>query len=216
MRMDLDRREFLKSGTVVGGGLLIGFYLPATNRLVKAAVPKTFAPNAFIRIGTDDMVTVIIHKAEMGQGVYTSLAMLVAEELEADWKKIRVESAPVDAAYAAPGINIQSTGGSSSISSSWERLRKAGAAGREMLIAAAAENWKVDPTSCRAEQGYVIHTSSRRRLSFGALADKASTMTPPKDVALKDPKDFKIIGKPTRRLDTAEKVNGKGLFGMDV
>ncbi|MGH7405523.1 MAG: xanthine dehydrogenase family protein molybdopterin-binding subunit, partial [Candidatus Methylomirabilales bacterium] len=148
--------------------------------------------------------------------VYTALPMLVAEELDADWSKVRAEAAPVDPAYNHVGFGIQMVGGSTSTWTEWERLRKAGATARAMLIAAAAETWKVDPARCRTENGHVIHTASRRRLSYGRLAEKASRMTPPQNVALKDPKNFKLIGKPTKRLDTPEKIDGKGVFGLDV
>ena len=216
----MKRRDFLRTGAAVGGGLLISLYLPelADARSADAIppTPATFAPNAFIRIGTDDSVTIIVGKSEMGQGVYTSLPMLVAEELEADWSKIKVESAPVDAAYNHTVFGLQITGGSTSTASEWERMRKAGATARMMLIAAAAQNWKVAPDSLHAEKGHVIHATSGRRASFGSLADIAATLTPPKDVPLKDPKDFKLIGHSTRRLDTPSKVNGSAQFGLDV
>lgn len=177
---------------------------------------RCFLPNAFVRIGTDDSVTVIVNHSEMGQGVYTGLPMLVAEELDADWSKVRVEAAPVAPAYNHTLWGMQATGGSTSTWTEWERLRQAGAMVRAMLIAAAAETWKVDPASCRTEKGHVIHTPSRRRLSYGRLAEKASSMAQPQNVVLKDPKDFKLIGKPTKRLDTIEKTNGQGVFGLDV
>lgn len=221
----IKRRDFLKTGAAVGGGLLVSLYLPElaqasvpanTSDKLKFVEPATFAPNAFIRIATDDTVTIIVNKSEMGQGVYTSLPMLIAEELEADWSKIKVESAPVDAVYNHTVFGMQLTGGSTSTASEWERFRKAGATARIMLIAAAAKNWNVEPLSLRAENGYVIHAASSRRASFGSLADTAASLTPPKDVPLKDPKDFKLIGKPTRRLDTPAKVNGSAQFGLDV
>ena len=212
----LPRRDFLKVGAAAGGGLVLGFHLPFGGEAVARAAGKPFAPNAFIRIGADDLVTVVVGKAEMGQGVFTALPMLIAEDLEADWTKVRVESAPVDPAYNHPAFGMQMTGGSTSVWSSWEQMRKAGATAKAMLVAAAAAIWKVDPSSLRAEKGFVIHDASSRRLSFGALAETAATMTPPKDVVLKDAKDFKIVGKPTRRLDTPEKVNGKAQFGLDV
>ncbi len=212
----LPRRDFLKVGAAAGGGLVLGFHLPFGGEAVARAAGKPFAPNAFIRIGADDLVTVVVGKAEMGQGVFTALPMLIAEDLEADWTKVRVESAPVDPAYNHPAFGMQMTGGSTSVWSSWEQMRKAGATAKAMLIAAAAATWKVDPSTLRAEKGFVIHDASSRRLSFGALAETAATMTPPKDVVLKDAKDFKIVGKPTRRLDTPEKVNGKAQFGLDV
>jgi len=185
---------------------------------VQGAEPKSliFALNPFVRIGTDDSVTVIVNHSEMGQGVYTALPMLVAEELDADWSKVSFEAAPVDPAYNHALWGIQATGGSTSTWTEWERLRQAGASARAMLIAAAAETWKVDPASCRTKNGHVIHNASRRRLSYGQLAEKASHMTPPENVVLKEPTEFKLIGKPTRCLDTPEKINGKGVFGLDV
>ncbi|MEW6734183.1 MAG: xanthine dehydrogenase family protein molybdopterin-binding subunit [Acidobacteriota bacterium] len=217
MSKTMDRRTFLKTGSAFGGGLLISLYFPSLSRAhSNDKASETFAPNAFIRVGTDDSVTIIVNKAEMGQGVYTSLPMLVAEELEADWSKIRVESAPVDDAYNHTLFGIQMTGGSTSTNSEWERFRKAGATARMMLIEAAAQNWSVDTKSCRAENGYVIHSASNRRTTFGALAAAAARLTPPQDVPLKNPKDFRLIGKPTRRLDTPPKTNGTAQFGLDV
>ncbi len=217
----INRRSFLKTGAAVGGGLLISIYLPelarATNTINTETAPIVpFAPNAFIRIGTDDIITVIVNKSEMGQGVYTSLPLLAAEELEADWSKVRYEAAPVDPAYNHPIFGIQMTGGSTSTPSEWERFRKAGATGRMMLIAAAAQNWNVDPGSLKAENSFVIDAASGRRASFGSLAEAAAKVQPPKDVPLKDPKDYKLLGKPTRRLDTPAKINGTAQFGIDV
>jgi isoquinoline 1-oxidoreductase beta subunit len=225
MSAAMKRRDFLKTGAAVGGGLLVSLYLPELAQAgvsakpsdkLKSIAPATFAPNAFIRIAPDDAVTVIVNKSEMGQGVYTSLPMLIAEELEADWSKIKVESAPVDQAYNHTVFGMQLTGGSTSTASEWVRFRKAGATARMMLIAAAAESWKIPVANLHAENGQVIHAASGRRASFGSLADTAATLTPPKDVPLKDPKDFKIIGKPRRRLDTPAKVNGSAQFGLDV
>ena len=216
--INVGRRDFLKTGTLIGGGLILGFYLPLRGSLSGASNPTgaSFMPNAFIRIGTDEIVTIIVNKSEMGQGVYTSLPMLVAEELEADWSKIRVEPAPVDPAYNHTQWGVQGTGGSTSVWSEWERLRKAGATARAMLQKAAANIWKVNPASCRAEKGFVIHNPTQRRISYGKLVEKASQMEPPENVALKEPKDFKIIGKPRKRLDTPEKTNGKAIFGIDA
>lgn len=219
----IARRDFLRTSAAVGGGLLISLYLPSLSgaassidTATSAAAAEPFAPNAFIRIATDDTVTVIVNKSEMGQGVYTSLPMLVAEELEADWSKIRYESAPVGQEYAHPGFGIQMTGGSTSTASEWERFRKAGAMARLMLIAAAAQTWNVDASTLKAESGSVVHAASNRRASFGSLAEAAAKLSPPKEVPLKDPKDFKLIGKPTRRLDTPSKINGSAQFGIDV
>jgi len=215
--INVSRRDFLKTGAVISGGLVLGFSMPLLKNPAKAVAgtPALPSPNAFIRIGTDDVVTMIINKSEMGQGVYTSLPMLIAEELECDWNKVRVESAPVDAVYNHTSFGIQMTGGSTSVLSEWERMRKVGAAAREMLLSAAADTWKVEKTSCRAENGMVIHTGGKK-LSYGQLAEKAAAMPVPQEVSLKDPSAFKIIGKPTPRLDTREKVNGKALFGADV
>jgi isoquinoline 1-oxidoreductase beta subunit len=216
--VNLSRRGFLKTGALAGGGLILGVYLPglAPARESFQQAASTFAPNAFVRIGKDESVTVVANHSEMGQGAYTSLAMMIADELEADWSRVRVESAPVDPAYNHTVFPIQMTGGSSSTYSEWERLRKAGAAARQMLIAAAAHSWSVDPASCRAENGKVAHAASGRELSYGQLVEKASQLQPPSQVALKEPKDFRLIGKPTRRLDTPDKTNGKAIFGLDV
>jgi isoquinoline 1-oxidoreductase subunit beta len=212
----LGRRTFLKVSAAAGGGLVLGFRLRSGEETAVQAAGRTFAPNAFIRIAPDDVVTIVVGRSEMGQGVFTALPMLVAEDLEADWSKVRVEAAPTDAAYNHAAYGTQMTGGSSSVWSSWEQMRKAGAVGKAMLIAAAAKTWGADPAILRAENGFVIHDASGRRLSFGALADTAATLTPPIDVVLKNAKEFRIIGKPTRRLDTPEKVNGKARFGLDV
>ena len=216
--VNMSRRDFIKASLSVSGGLTLGLYLGGMNRQCEAntQATATFLPNAFIRIGTDDSVTVIMGRSEMGQGVYTALPMLIAEELDADWSKVRVEAAPVDPAYDHPFFKMQMTGGSSSVSSSWEPLRKAGATARAMLVSAAAETWVVDPASCRAENGSVIHATSQRRLSYGQLAQRAARLTPPKDVRLKERKDFKLVGKSTKRLDTPDKTNGKAIFGIDV
>ena len=214
----LSRRTFLKKGMLVGGGLILGFYLPPRGPLSEASNPTgvSFMPNAFIRIGTNDIITIIVNKSEMGQGIYTSLPMLVAEELEVDWAKIRVEAAPVDPAYHHTQWGVQGTGGSTSVWSEWDRFRKAGATARMMLINAAAEIWKVDPASCRAEKGFVVQKATGQRISYGKLAERASQMKVPKDIVLKKSKEFKVIGKPMRRLDTPEKTNGKAIFGMDA
>jgi isoquinoline 1-oxidoreductase beta subunit len=223
MPTEMKRRSFLKVSAAAGGGLLVSLYLPEVIGAGRdaggpqpgmAALP--FSPNAFVRIGSDDSVTVIVNKSEMGQGVYTSLPMLLAEELEADWSKIKVESAPVDAAYNHTTFGIQMTGGSTSTASEWDRFRQAGATARVMLMAAAAQKWGVDSQALRAENGFVIGPASGQRASFGSLADAAAKIAAPRDVPLKDPKDFKLIGKATRRLDTPSKVNGSAQFGLDV
>lgn len=216
--VNCSRRDVFKMGALAGGGLILGAALSGFARFAGAATSGSppFAPNAFIRIGADESVTLIINHSEMGQSIYTGLAMLLAEELEADWARIRVEAAPVDPAYNNPMFGMQGTGGSTSTRSEWVRLRKMGAAARQMLIAAAADTWKVDAGTCRAENGQVLHPGSNRRLSYGQLVEKASRLKPPQDVPLKDPQTFKLIGKPTKRLDTPEKTNGRGLFSLDV
>jgi isoquinoline 1-oxidoreductase beta subunit len=182
-----------------------------------AAGPAAFAPNAFIKIGTDGAVTLITPQAEMGQGVYTSLPMLLAEELEVGLDQVTVEHAPPsDRLYANPLIGLQATGGSTSVRGFYEPLRKAGAAARTMLVAAAAQSWNVDPASCRAEKGTVIHSATGRKLGYGALAERAAKLPVPDKLTLKDPKDFKLIGTPAKRLDAPMKVNGSAQFGIDV
>ncbi|MEO7983970.1 MAG: xanthine dehydrogenase family protein molybdopterin-binding subunit, partial [Bacteroidota bacterium] len=211
-----NRRQFLKTSALAGGGLLLSFYMPAFSRRPGTSIATNFIPNAFIRIGTDDMVTVIVNHSEMGQGAYTSLPMIIADELDADWSKVKFEAAPVDPVYNHPGFGMQGTGGSTSTWVEWDRFRKAGAAGRYMLVEAAALTWNVDASTCKTEKGFVIHTTSGRKLSYGQLAEKAATIKVPVDIKLKDPKDFKFIGKPLKRLDTPEKINGTAIFGMDV
>lgn len=212
------RRQFLKDSAALAGGLVIGFYLPLRGgrALAAEAAPKpVYPPNAFIRIAADDSITIVVNKSEMGQGVYTSLPMLVAEELEADWSKIRVESAPVAAVYNHTGFGMQLTGGSTSIPSSWEQLRKVGASARILLVRAAAQQWGVPESECRAENGQVIHAGGKA-LRYGQLAGAAGKLPLPDDVPLKSPRDFKLIGKPVKRLDTPAKVNGSAQFGLDV
>ena len=209
---EVNRRDFLKATTAAAAGLVIGFSLPS--KLLAAENTHGAMLNAFVRISPDDSVTVIINKSEMGQGIDTSLPMILAEELDADWTKIGFENAPVATVYYHTVYGVQMTGGSSSTISSFDQLRKAGATARAMLIAAAADTWKVDPSTCRTENGFVIHGT--RRLSYGKLAEKAAQLQPPATVKLKDPKDFRLIGKATRRLDTPAKTNGTAIFGIDV
>jgi len=212
------RRTFLRASAAAGGALVIGFHFPSgIGRAVaapKQAVP--FVPNAFIRVAPDETVTILCNKSEMGQGVYTALPMIAADEMDADWSRIRVEPAPAAPPYYHTTFGTQVTGGSTSVNSSFEQLRKAGATARAMLIAAAAATWKTDPASCRAERGFVLHDASGSRLSFGQLAAKAATLPPPEDVKLKSPKDFTLIGRPVRRIDGRAKVTGQAKFGIDA
>jgi isoquinoline 1-oxidoreductase beta subunit len=212
----IERRDFLKISVAASGGLLIGFHFPGISQLASAqSAASTFMPNAFVRIGSDERVTVIVNHSEMGQGVYTSLPMLLAEELDADWTKVGYEPAPVDPKYNHPAFGMQMTGGSSSVWSGLEQFRQAGAAARAMLVAAAAQQWNVDAATCRTENGAVLN-GSNRKLTYGQLVGAAAKITPPANVQLKDPKAFKLIGKPIKRLDTPEKLNGKAVFGIDV
>jgi isoquinoline 1-oxidoreductase beta subunit len=216
MEINQDRRRFLQVSAVIGGGMAIGVYLPSVSRFANAApAKKTFVPNAWIRIGTDNVVTVIVDKSEMGQGVYTSLPMLVAEELDADWSKVRMEPAPAAPEYKHPWFGVQGTGGSTSVRAMWQPLRNAGATARAMLIAAAAANWKVDPATLKTDRSTVIGPKGKKA-TYGQLANGAATLPVPKDVKLKDPKEFRIIGNSTRRLDTPGKTDGSAQFGLDA
>jgi isoquinoline 1-oxidoreductase beta subunit len=212
----LGRREFIKTGTALGGGLLVTLYMPTLGAKGAGAAASQFAVTAYVRIGTDESVTVIASHSEMGQGVYTSLPMLLNEELEADWSKILVEAAPVDKVYNHPIFGMQMTGGSTTSPAEWEHYRKMGAIARTMLVAAAAQEWKVDPASCHVENGVVIHAASGRRATYGSLANAAAQLPAPAEVPLKPAKDFTLVGKSTHRLDTPSKVNGTAQFGLDV
>ena len=214
----VGRREFIRTGAAIGGGLLVSLHAPLLGRTsdALAAKEKEFAINAFVRIGTDESVTVISAHSEMGQGIYTSLPMLLNEELQADWSKIRVEAAPVDKVYNHPVFGIQMTGGSTTSPAEWERYRKMGAVARTMLVEAAARQWSVEASSCHVDKGVVIHVATGRRATYGSLANAAAQLTAPADVPLKPAKEFTLIGKPTRRLDTPSKTDGTAQFGLDV
>ena len=216
---DFSRRALLTGG--LASAFLLGFHLPvrAVNEPVQPADDATgkFAPDGFIRIDHSGKTTLIMPQVEMGQGTYTSISMILAEELDADFAQIAVEHAPPsDKLYANPTFGIQVTGNSNSVRSFWKPLRNAGARARAMLLQAAAQQWQVDPASCTTAKGEVLHAASGRKLSYGDLVDAASAERPPKDVVLKDPKDFVLIGKPLKRLDTRDKVNGKVVYGIDA
>ncbi|HHJ15641.1 MAG TPA: xanthine dehydrogenase family protein molybdopterin-binding subunit [Gammaproteobacteria bacterium] len=222
-RHDHSRRAFLRQVAVAGvlgsTGLVIALRLPDSGRNVVARVDgcADFRPNAFVRVAPDDSVTIIVHKSEMGQGVYTSLPMIVADEMEADWEKVRVEVAPAAPAYYHTRWGpFQGTGASSSINSTWDQLREAGALARYLLVAAAADIWDVDVTACRAERGHVVHHQDGRRLSFGQLCAHAATLEPPDEIPLKAAEDYRLIGRSVKRLDTPEKVDGRACYGLDV
>jgi len=203
----VSRRDFVVVLTAAGGGLLLGCRVDGARRAASTAAgpttgatPPAFAPNAFVRIGADGAITVILPQAEMGQGVYTALPMLVAEELEVGLDQVTVEHAPSsDKMYTNPLLGFQATGGSTSVRGFYQPMRQAGAAARTMLVAAAAQSWSVDPASCRAEKGTVIHSETGRKLAYGDLADRAAKLPVPAQVTLKDPKDFKLIGTPACR-----------------
>lgn len=210
------RRGFVRTASAASAGLVIAFYLDGCAPDVSRPV-GTVTPNAWLRIGSDDGILVIVDRSEMGQGVATALPMILAEELEADWSKIRIEFAPADPVYNNPLFGFQGTGGSSSVRAAFTPLREAGASARELLKLAAAEEWSVAPASLRAERGEIIHDGSGRRASYGALVATAMTLTAlPEKVPLKDPKDWTILGTRTARLDTASKVDGTARFGIDV
>jgi isoquinoline 1-oxidoreductase beta subunit len=213
-----SRRAFLKTAAATAAGLTIGFHWSGPLSRALADTSKDFAPNAFLRIAPNNSVTVIAKHLEMGQGTYTGLATIVAEELDADWAQIRVESAPADASkYANLAFGtIQGTGGSSAMANSWMQLRNAGATARAMLVAVAAAEWNVPPASLTIERGVVRHAPSNRQATFGDLAAKAASQPAPDKVALKDPKDFKLIGQKLPRVDIPGKTNGTAQFTIDV
>ena len=213
------RREFLRTGALAGGTVLLGFHLPAGSAAVKnnSAANDTFAPNAFIRIDRQGTVTLVMPQVEMGQGIYTGIAMILAEELDANWEKVRVEHAPPnEKLYANPVFQIQATGGSTSVRAFWKPLRVAGASARAMLVEAASRRWGVSVDSCHTANGTVTHQPSGRSLPYAALVAEASRLTPPNPAPLKKPGDFTLIGKPLKRLDTPDKVNGKAVYGIDA
>jgi isoquinoline 1-oxidoreductase beta subunit len=229
---DVSRRGFLKFAAMVGaaggGGLLFGFSVPARSQGegrrsviggdgVETPQPGVFAPNAFIQIARSGQVTLIMPKVEMGQGVYTSIPMLLAEELEVPLESVTLDHAPPDGKlFNDPLLGEQLTGASTSIRYAWEPMRKAGASARTLLVTAAARRWKVDPSTCIAQAGRVTHPPSRRSIGYGELVDDAAKLPPPQDVRLKAPKDFRLIGTRVKRLDSPEKVDGTAVFGLDV
>jgi isoquinoline 1-oxidoreductase beta subunit len=212
-----SRRRFLNGAA----GLTLAIYLPAATAAAaagKAIAGAPFEPNAFLRIGEDNSIVVLSKHLEMGQGTYTGLATIVAEELDADWSTVRVEGAPADA-KRYNNLNwgpMQGTGGSSAMANSWEQLRKAGASARMMLVSAAAQEWKVAPAEITVVKGVVMHQASNRKATFGQLARAASTQAAPTSVTLKDPKDFKLVGQRIQRKDSVDKTNGRAIFTQDI
>jgi isoquinoline 1-oxidoreductase beta subunit len=216
--VNVSRRERRDLEELAGGGLVLQVFFPSLAHPARGrdGSSGTFVPNAFVRLSPDGTVTVVANHSEMGQGPYTSIAMIIADELEADWTKVRVESAPVDPVYNHPAFGMQATGGSTSTWVQFDGYRKAGAAAREMLITAAAATWGVDRSLCRAEKGQILRTDREQRLAYGDLVAKAATLEAPADPPLKAPKDWKFIGQPMKRLDTPSKTNGTAQFSIDV
>jgi isoquinoline 1-oxidoreductase beta subunit len=210
----VSRRTFVSGAAASAAGLVIGFYVPKVVHAAPAAAQSLPSPNAFLRIGSDDSVTVLLAHSEMGQGIWTGLAMLIAEELDCDWSNVRSEHAPAAAVYARAGMGIQMTGGSSTTYGEFDRYRNVGAAAKVMLLGAAAARWKTTPEKLTVQNG-VIHFGSQT-LKYGEVAEAAMQLPPPQQVKLKDPKQWKLIGSVVRRLDTPEKITGKAEFGIDV
>jgi isoquinoline 1-oxidoreductase beta subunit len=211
----LSRRGFLRAGAAASGGLMLSLSLSFGDSEAEAA--NAFVPNAFIRIGSDGQIVLTMPYVEMGQGTYTSIPMLIAEELEVDLKQVHLEHAPPnEKLYANPLLGVQATGNSNAIRGAWQPLRQAGATARTMLVEAAAKKWNVDPASCRAQNGEVFHPSTGRSIRYGALAADATRMPIPESVVLKGPQDFKLIGTSAKRLDSPAKVNGTAVYGIDV
>jgi isoquinoline 1-oxidoreductase beta subunit len=218
---DILRRQFLGQSLAVAGGLIVSFYIPQTLNKAMAAdtaakTPEIGPPNAFIQIAPDNSITMVINKLEMGQGVNTSMAQLIAEELECDWKSIRSVSAPVDAVYNAVGMPMQFTGGSTALRSSWQQHRLIGASMREMLKTAAAQKWNIEVKDVTAENGFITNKKNNQKFAFGELAIDAGKLPLPKNPPLKSAKDFKVIGQSPKRVDAAEKSNGTAVYGIDV
>ena len=211
-----SRRDFLKTAALVSGGLVVAFCLPGAVRRGFAQDTKfaVIPPNAFVHIAPDNTVTILLKHSEMGQGVWTSLPMVLAEELDCDWNRVRAEHAPAAPAYAHTAFGMQMTGGSTSTWESYDQLRKAGAMARALLIQAAAAKWNKSGADCHTENGFVV--CADKRISYGELADAAAKLPTPTEVKLKDAKDFRLIGKPMRRLDSTAKVSGRAEFGIDV
>jgi isoquinoline 1-oxidoreductase beta subunit len=217
-RVSEERREFLKGSAAVTAGLTVAVFIPGCSRQAPPKADAPFAPNAWVRVLRDGSVSIVIDRSEMGQGVLTALAMLAAEELDADCARVRIEQAPANAVYSNPTfpVPVQVTGGSTSVRAAWIPMREAGAKARAMLVAAAAEDWGVEPGTCRTEKSHVVHDASGRMLDYGEVAESAAKLPVPERIDLKDPNAFRIIGKPFKRIDTPATVKGATQFGIDV
>jgi isoquinoline 1-oxidoreductase beta subunit len=213
-RAHIDRRNFLIGGAVIGAGLYVGIRF-SENRFGSGPVSKnTFQPNAYLRVAPDNSVTVVIGKSEMGQGIYTGIAMAVAEELDVDPKRVAVEFAGADPAFNVPFAPVQFTGGSMSTSTTYTQMREAGARARAMLLAAAAKHWNVAVDALRTDDGRILN--GEKSVSYGSMADGAAKEVAPEKVALRDPAQFRYLGKPIKRLDAPMKVDGSAKFGLDM
>ncbi len=214
--MNVSRRHFLRVTGIAGGGMLLATYIDWFDTATAVAAPPLadFTPNAFIRITPNGVVTIIAKNPEIGQGVKTMLPMIIADELDVDWKSVAVEQGPFDPSR----FQGQSAGGSNATPSSWTPMRRVGAVGRAMLVSAAAQTWGVPEAECTTASGVVTHRGSNRRLTYGQLVDKAATLTPPDmdTVPLKDPKDFRIIGTKVPNVDNFKIVTGQPLYGIDI
>jgi isoquinoline 1-oxidoreductase subunit beta len=212
-----SRRSFLARTSAAAGSLILAFHVPASRAAGPAAQRGVFSPNAYLRVGADDSVTIVVALVEMGQGTFTSIPMLIAEELEVDLSRVKVEQAPADEkAYGHPLYVLQTTGGSASVPAAWAKLRQVGATAKLMLLNAAAQEWNVPISECRAENGTVKHLPSGDSLRYGQLVDRAAKLPVPAQAPLKDPANFRLVGTPAPRLDTPAKVDGSALFGIDV
>jgi isoquinoline 1-oxidoreductase beta subunit len=216
--IDNSRRDFIKTSAVLTGGFIVGFHISSKAEAAAAALAQgatPFPPNAFIQIAPDNSITMVINKLEMGQGIFTSMAQLIAEELECDWNNIKTISAPVRPVYNNPQFGFQLTGGSNALNSSYDQHRRIGAMMRMMLMQAAAAKWKVPVSECKAENGSIVHPA-HEKLSYGELAEQANKLPYPTEIPLKDPKDFKVIGQSSPRTDAREKSTGKAIYGIDI
>jgi isoquinoline 1-oxidoreductase subunit beta len=213
-KVTIDRRRFVRSTLLGGGGLLLGFTMPGVVNAATILPPdcEFFQPNAFLRIDRKGGVTIFFAKQEIGQGVNTSLPMIIAEELEVDFQKVKTEIGP----YGQYADGAHDTGGSQSVTGSWDELRKAGAIAKTMLIAAAAKRWEVDPGLCKAENGMVVNASTGQSFAYGDLACDAAKIPVPTDVTLKNVKDFKIIGKEQRKKNLKDMLSGRAKYGIDL
>ena len=207
----INRRDFIKYTGLTTAGLTFGFYITSAEKLIAQSSKTSFNPNIWLQIDKNGIVTITMHRSEMGQKIWTALPMIVAEELEADWSKIKVVQGNLNEEFGS-----QVTVASASIRTSYDKLRKAGATAREMLISAAAIEWGVERETCFAENGYIVNSVTENKLSYGQLIDRANTLPVPKTVKLKDPKDFKIIGKSKKSLGQSSKIDGSLKYGFDL